>query len=214
MTPLFLPSTGRTYLGQSGDDLLLDPHSFCCITNIWQTKNNHDLTTTNCIYPGNTKYICNAPIKFLNKQSNEWVIEFLISFSRERRKRLKIFLVCFSLHSQFIESQEYLYLLGSEPWTRRSAEECRGPRTAEIDCRKKMMELKHSWQVSMTTCTLTDPTSILCMKFSYLWKWFPKKPIYSFLTQEMKMDQIQNPLHCMRDGVSKSILQIIWHDIW
>ena len=40
------------------------------------------------------------------------------------------------------------------------------------------------------------------------------KLVYSFLTQEMKMDQIQNPLHCMRDGVSKSILQIIRHDIW
>ena len=56
----------------------------------------------------------------------------------------------------------------------------------------------------MTTCTRTDPTSILCMKFSYLWisEMISQKPIYSFLTQEMKTDQIQIPLHCMRDGVS------------
>ena len=99
-TPMILPSIGRTYLGQSGYDLLLDPHSLFCITNIWQTPNSHDLTR-NCIYPGNTKYICNAPIKFLNKQSCEWVIELLISFSRERRKRLNIFLVCFSHQKNF-----------------------------------------------------------------------------------------------------------------
>ena len=85
---------------QSGDDLLLDPHSLCCITNIWQTPNNHDLTR-NWIYPGNTKCICNAPIKFLNKQSYECVIDVLISFSREQRKRLKIFLVCFSHQKNF-----------------------------------------------------------------------------------------------------------------
>ena len=42
----------------------------------------------------------------------------------------------FSLHSQFTESEKYLYLLGSEPWTRRSAGECCGPRIAETDCRK------------------------------------------------------------------------------
>ena len=41
-----------------------------------------------------------------------------------------------------------------------------------------------------------------------------QKPIYSFLTQEMEMDQIQNPLHCMLNGVSKYPLQIIRHDIW
>ena len=44
----------------------------------------------------------------------------------------------FSLLSLFTESEKHLYLLGSEPWTRRSADECRGPRTAETDCRKNV----------------------------------------------------------------------------
>ena len=57
-----------------------------------------------------------------------WVLNFFFEGTEEEVK---------DFPGLFFSSEEFLYLLGSEPWTRRSGEECRGQRTAETDCRKK-----------------------------------------------------------------------------
>ena len=108
----------------------------------------------------------------------------------------------FSLHSQFTESEKYLYLLGSEPWTLRSAEECRGPGIAETDCRK--IDGTKAFMININDNMYTDRSNKLTVYEVLLFmEMISQKPIYSFLTQEIKTDQIQIPLHCMLDGVSK-----------
>ena len=94
----------------------------------------------------------------------------------------------FSLHSQFIESEKYLYLLGSEPWTRRSAGECRGPRTAETDCRK--IDGTKAFMTSINDM-YTDRSLYTLYEVLLFMEMISPKPIYYFLTQKMKIDQFK-----------------------
>ena len=108
----------------------------------------------------------------------------------------------FSLHSQFIESEEYLYLLGSEPWTRRSAEECRGPRTAETDCRK--IDGTKAFMTSINDNMYTNRShKHTVYEVLLLMEMISQKPIYSFSHKKWK--RIKFKFHCTVSGWSLKI---------